>query len=41
MQKTNDFFLFSASDLVNFLECKNLTHLDLNNFDEKLQKAAD
>jgi len=41
MQKTNGNLLFSASDLVNFLECTNLTHLDLKNFDEKLKKAED
>ena len=41
MQKLNGNLLFSASDLVNFLECTNLTHLDLKNFDEKLTKAED
>ena len=41
MQKLNGNLLFSASDLVNFLECTNLTHLDLKNFDEKLKKAED
>ena len=41
MQKRNGTLLFSASDLVNFLECINLTHLDLKNFDEKLIKAED
>jgi uncharacterized protein len=41
MQKANGQYLFSASDMVNFLECVNLTHLDLKNFEEKLEKAAD
>ncbi len=41
MQKLNGNLLFSASDLVNFLECTNLTYLDLKNFNEKLIKAED
>ena len=31
--------LFSATDIVNFLECEHLTALDIENLEEKLQKA--
>ena len=31
--------LFSATDIVNFLECEHLTALDIKNLEEKLQKA--
>ena len=41
MQKVNGNYQFSASDIVNFLECVNLTHLDLKNLEQKLEKAAD
>jgi predicted RecB family nuclease len=41
MQKINGNLLFSASDLVNFLDCKKLTHLDLTNLDQHLFKADD
>lgn len=41
MQKVKGNYLFSASDMVNFLECVNLTYLDLKNFEEKFEKAAD
>ena len=33
--------LFSASDLVNFLECEHKTNLDLINLEIKLPKAKD
>lgn len=41
MQKVNGNYLFSASDIVNFLECVNLTYLDIKNFEQKLEKAPD
>ena len=31
--------LYSATDIVNFLECEHLTALDLHNLEEKLLKA--
>lgn len=40
MQIYNKALLFSASDLVNFLECSHLTALDLRNLETPLQKAA-
>jgi predicted RecB family nuclease len=40
MQKVNGNLVYSASDLVNFLECQQITHLDLRNFDEKLEKTV-
>ena len=41
MQKLNGKYLFSASDMVNFMDCVNLTHLDLKNFEQKLEMAAE
>ncbi len=41
MQKIHGNKLYSASDLVNFLECEHLTTLDLVNLDTPLPKAAD
>ena len=41
MQKIGGRFLFSASDLVNFLECDHLTNLDLVNLETPLKKAED
>jgi uncharacterized protein len=41
MQKYEDKLLFSASDLVNFLECEHLTTLDLINLDTPLPRAED
>ncbi|MCX5847627.1 MAG: TM0106 family RecB-like putative nuclease [Deltaproteobacteria bacterium] len=41
MQKVNSQTLFSASDVVNFLECEHLTTLDLINLDTPLLKAED
>ena len=34
-------FLYSASDVVHFLDCEHLTSLDLRAFNEDLQKAKD
>ncbi len=41
MQKIHGNKLYSASDLVNFLECEHLTTLDLVNLDTPLPKAED
>jgi len=41
MQKIHGSTLYSASDLVNFLECEHLTTLDLVNLDTPLPKAED
>lgn len=41
MQKIHGAILYSASDLVNFLECEHLTTLDLVNLDTPLPKAKD
>jgi len=41
MQKKNGQILFSASDVVSFLECEHLTTLDLINLDTPLPKAED
>ena len=41
MQKSISGKLYSASDLVNFAACPHLTHLDLQNLDAPLPKAAD
>lgn len=41
MQKSISGKLYSASDLVNFAACSHLTHLDLQNLDTPLPKAAD
>ena len=41
MQKINGSHLYSASDLVNFLECSHLTALDLINLETPLPKAED
>ena len=40
MQKNNNQFLFSASDIANFLECEHLTYLDRLNLDQPMQKTA-
>ena len=40
MQKTaSGKKLYSATDIVNFLECEHLTALDIKNLEEKLLKA--
>ena len=41
MQKRGEKILYSASDIVNYLECEHLTTLDLLNLDTPLQKTAD
>lgn len=41
MQRRDGQIVFSASDLVNFLECDHLTTLDLINLDTPLQKTDD
>ncbi|MEI7466204.1 MAG: nuclease, partial [Burkholderiales bacterium] len=42
MQQTSPgSFLYSASDVVHFLDCEHLTSLDLRAFNEDLQKAKD
>lgn len=41
MQKQNSQLVFSASDLVNFLECEHLTSLDLINLETPLPRAKD
>lgn len=41
MQKINGKNLYSATDLVNFLECEHLTTLDLANLETPLPKAED
>ena len=40
MHKRNDAIIYSASDLVAFLECSHLTTLNLTNFDTPLTRAA-
>ena len=41
MQRRNNKTIYSASDLVNFLECAHLTSLDLTNLETPLPKAED
>ena len=41
MQKFENEILYSASDLVNFLECEHLTALDLVNLESPLEKTKD
>ena len=41
MQKRNGELLYSASDIVNFLECEHVTTLDLKNLETPLPKAED
>lgn len=41
MQKTPSAILYSATDLVNFLECEHLTVLDLQNLETPLPKTED
>lgn len=41
MQKCGDEILYSASDIVNYLECEHLTTLDLVNLETPLPKTAD
>jgi predicted RecB family nuclease len=41
MQKVGDDILFSATDLVNFLECEHLTYLDLIDLEEPLPRTPD
>ena len=41
MQKTLSGILYSATDLVNFLECEHLTVLDLQNLETPLPKTED
>ena len=41
MQKTAHGYLYSATDLVNFLDCEHLTALDLQHLETPLQKAVD
>lgn len=41
MQKIQNQIVYSASDLVNFLECEHLTSLDLRNLNEELAKTED
>ena len=41
MQRRNGQLLFSASDVVDFLECEHLTTLSLTNVDTPLQRAED
>jgi hypothetical protein len=41
MQKINGQVVFSASDLVHFLDCEHLTSLDLIDLDKPLQRADD
>lgn len=40
MQKNNNGFLFSASDIANFLECEHLTYLDQLHLDHPIVKTA-
>jgi hypothetical protein len=40
MQKRDGKILFSASDLVNYLECEHLTALDLRDLETPLPRAA-
>lgn len=39
MQRIDEKIVYSASDIVNFLECEHLTTLDLINLDTPLQKT--
>lgn len=41
MQKRNDKTLYSASDLVSFMECQHLTTLDIINLETPLEKTPD
>ena len=41
MQKINGQIIFSASDLVHFMECDHLSALDLLNMDTPMEKAKD
>ena len=41
MQKRSGELLYSASDIVNFLECEHITTLDLKNLETPLPKAED
>jgi predicted RecB family nuclease len=41
VQKRGEGILYSASDLVNYLECEHLTTLDLIDLETPLQKTAD
>jgi len=41
MQKKNGYYLFSASDIVSFLECEHSTSLGLQHLETPLQKAAE
>ena len=40
MQKIKDTIYYSASDIVNFLECEHLTALDLINLETPLPQAT-
>lgn len=41
MNKIDNQFVFSATDIVNFLECEHLTFLDLLNLDSPMEKTED
>lgn len=41
MNKINNQFLFSATDIVNFLECEHLTFLDLLHLESPMEKTED
>ena len=41
MQKVGNDILFSATDVVNFLECEHLTHLDLIDLVTPLPRTPD
>ena len=41
MNKINNQFLFSATDIVNFLECEHLTFLDLLHLENPMEKTED
>ena len=41
MQKINGITLYSASDVVNFLDCEHLTTLDLINLETPLPQTED
>ena len=41
MQKINNLIYYSASDIVNFLECEHLTALDLINLETPLPQTED
>lgn len=40
MQKNNNKYSFSASDIANFLECEHLTHLDQLHLDHPMEKTV-